>query len=998
MGRPFSGDAVGAMIELVSRRVSSDQLVGRTLDLAVGLELLRRAVAGRGEGGVTLLLISGEAGVGKSRLLDELLTYARRAGATTARGHCLQHGGEIRPLTAITDVLAELGPVIDEVTMDRHPDLRPLLSRGGAPVPPLVAVSTALARTPARLHDQVRSLLGALASRGPVVVAVEDLHWSDRATGDLLVELAQARGLERVLVIATFRSDELHRRHPLLPLLAALEHAARPERIDLMPLDGPEVTEPASAIRGLPVTADEGEELTRRTGGNPFYLEELLATDGPGDRLPPGVRHVVLARSQDLDPDAVTCLQAASTLATPIDPVVLGAATGFAPDTHRAAVDALCRERFLVEGAGGLRFRHDLVREVFLEELLPGERTELFARAALALERHHPERLGEIARLRLDAAQLPEALVASVRAAEGAWAIGAPAEAGEHYGHALDLWDRVDEPAARAGVSHLQLLRRTAAVADLARDFDLAVELGRRAVDEAAAIGDPFEEGAALLDLSGYLWNATIPGMEEALERGLAVLPREPPSIERARLEIRAAMNAAFRGDPDADAALDRAADMAAGLGERGVEAGARAHIGLRRAGIGDEGALRHLYDGLELASSVDDGAAATVIQVNLSNTLVFLGRFADAAALYDDGVALARRHGFASTRGVVFEGNVLEALEALGRWDEAEAVMEGIRRRLDPETMHRWASAFVGWTQIQINRGHHAEAAPSYRRALEMHETGYYSGELAQLGSALIELAAAGAVEPIAPSTVEAWLDELPAHEAAMGARMVAMAARHLILPTASADHRPLTTRVEGWIDRIQAVVAEFIAVPPVLDAWLDQARTEVAGAGGSPVPDRWAAVVAAWDEVGCPFFAAEARYRRADAVLRAGGGRSATDRVVATELLADGLTVASALGAGPLRADIEDLARRARLRLDGGAASADGDDPRAEPVPFGLTVRELEVLRLVGEGRSNGEIGAGLFISTKTASVHVSNILRKLGAGNRIEAAAIARRHRIV
>jgi DNA-binding NarL/FixJ family response regulator len=187
-----------------------------------------------------------------------------------------------------------------------------------------------------------------------------------------------------------------------------------------------------------------------------------------------------------------------------------------------------------------------------------------------------------------------------------------------------------------------------------------------------------------------------------------------------------------------------------------------------------------------------------------------------------------------------------------------------------------------------------------------------------------------------------------------------------------------------------------EYFQAPPVLTAWLDQAGAEVAEAAGHAVHDRWAALAAAWDELECPFFAAEARYRQADALLRAGGGRSAGDRVEATRLLEAARRTAGELRAEPLCREIADLSRRARLRLDDDKPVS--SPAPTEPSPFGLSDRELDVLRLVNEGRSNGEIGTELFISTKTASVHVSNILRKLGASNRIEAAAIARRHQLL
>jgi len=980
------------MMDSVARRASSGRLVGRLDELSVGEAAVRTVLDGESSRSAQVLLIAGDAGIGKSRLLDELLDRARKAGAVTACGRCLEHGGEIRPLNAVVEILSELGPVAWSPSATPNPSTASTVDNSNPEAGP--------AGAQARLFDRMRSALRALSAGGAVVVGVEDLHWSDRTTRVLLAELARVPGLARVLFVATFRSDELHRRHPLLPLLADLEQAARPERIDLAPLDEREVVELADAILEVRIDQERGAELHRRSGGNPFYVEELLAGGAAGadtDRLPAGVRHVILARTQSLDPDAVACLQAASTLAAPIDPLVLRAAARLEVERFRPALDTVCGEGFLIEEGSGFSFRHELVREVFIDELLPGERAGLFARAARALEEHRPERLGEIARLHHKAAQLTEAFAFSVQAAEAASSIGASAEAREHYGRALDLWDRVGDAGELAGVSRVRLLRRAAEVADLARDFDLAVELARRAIDEAADAGDRFEEGAANFDLSGYLWNASLPGMQVAIERALELLPREPPTVERTRAELRSVMNDIFAGNNvGADEALEDVVAMAAELGERGLGAVARAHVDYRQARLGDENVLRRFSDELSTARSIDDGWAATVIAVNLTDTLIDLGRYQEAADLHPESSALAERHGFDATAGILLDGNVLMALEPLGRWDEAEALMSDIRRRLTADTIHRWASAFLGWTQIQINRGNHAEVVVGYRRSQEMSETGYYTGDSLPIGSGLVELAAIGAIDPIGIDTVGSWLDEVQVGGSLPRARLVAGAARHLIPPPSTDEHVVAVDTVQGWIDRLQSAVDGYVTDSPVVETWLEQARTEVIEATGQPAPERWAAQVTAWDEVGCPFFAAEARYRHADALLRAGGGRSAADRTEAVRLLAEARRIAHHLGAVPLSRNVDDLARRARLRLDVGAVET---TPTAdEPTPFGLTDRELQVLRLVNEGHSNREIGDALFISIKTASVHVSNILRKLGAANRIEAAAIGRRHRIL
>jgi DNA-binding CsgD family transcriptional regulator/tetratricopeptide (TPR) repeat protein len=977
------------MIEAMNRRVSSDRIVGRDEEVRTGRlaidSLLARDPAHR----VPLLLVAGEAGIGKSRLLDELLDDARARAVHAVCGRCLEHGGEIRPLSAISEIVAELVPVAAELGVAIHPELTPLVdvSRDAEP--------TALSRWPARLDGLLQSLLRDVSARQPVVVAIEDLHWADQTTRALLNSLLRARGLDDVLMIGTYRSDELHRRHPLLQFLAEIERTVRCERIDLAPLPDSVISELATAILGEQPSEPAGRDLSRRSGGNPFYVEEILAAGIAGDRLPEGVRHVVLARSQALGTDAVRCVQAASTLATPVDPLVLRATTELEPANHQAAIDELCRERFLVEDPEGFRFRHDLVREVFLDELLPGERTALFARAAAALERHQPRRLGEIARLHTAGAQLGEALRASMSAASAAEAIGAMAEASESYGRALDIWHRVDRPAELASCSHLELLRRAARAADLSRDFDSAVELGRIAA-AAAANGDPIVEGATLFELAQYTWNASAPGLDEVIDRALQVLPPDPPSVERARMEIRRANRLRLRDEnEEAAVLLRRAAGTARALGDRGVEADARSTLGYDRAVFGDEAALAEVYEALALATDADAGEVATKIIVNLTNALVFMGRYEEAAQLGIDGVSTAERYGLMALHGILLQGNGLEALEPLGRWDEAQTIVEDIVRRHGGDSVHRWASALVGWGQIEIHRGGYDRAAPLYQRGFELRSSGYYSGDLGQLGGGLIELAAAGAVPPVTLDLVDSWFETIPANEALWAARLAAVAAKHLVPPPTSVDHRPAADTVEGWIDHVRRLADEYQGVPPVLDVWVEQARAELGAARGDRSPEAWSRLASAWDELGCPYFAAQARYRQADAALTAGGGRAAEERAVAAALLGVALRTAERLRAEPLRHDVLDLATRARLRLED-ALHVKAPEP-SDPLPFGLTTRELEVLRLMIEGRSNGEIGAQLFVSRKTASVHVSNILRKLGATNRIEAAAIARRHQV-
>ena len=342
------------------------------------------------------------------------------------------------------------------------------------------------------LHD--------VADRRPLVIAVEDVHWADRTTRDLLVTLLRSRGSTACCSsarIAATSSTVVIRCCRCWPRSSARR---RYERIDLVPLDDDEVAELAAAITGEATADAIGRELASRCGGNPFYAEEILAAGPARGRLPEGVRHVVLARSQTLETDALKCIESASTLAAPVDSVVLRSTTELDRDCYRAAIDALCRERFLVEDRSGFGFRHDLVREVFLDELLPGERVELFALRRPAGLVGTSSAVAARGRSPACVSPPPNSTWRCGRRWRRRWRPSRseplPRRVSATTVHS-DIWPRVDEPETLAACSHFESLRRSARAADLSRDFDQAMELGRLAAAEAAD-GDPVVEGAVL--------------------------------------------------------------------------------------------------------------------------------------------------------------------------------------------------------------------------------------------------------------------------------------------------------------------------------------------------------------------------------------------------------------------------------------------------------------------------------------------------------------------
>jgi DNA-binding CsgD family transcriptional regulator len=293
------------------------------------------------------------------------------------------------------------------------------------------------------------------------------------------------------------------------------------------------------------------------------------------------------------------------------------------------------------------------------------------------------------------------------------------------------------------------------------------------------------------------------------------------------------------------------------------------------------------------------------------------------------------------------------------------------------------------------VKRGQTDGARPILEHDLEAELGGYYCGNAALIISGLLEI---GLIEgQLRPerALVETGIDVLSAKQdqrllevmtlALRGVADAARAARHLGNEVAIAEARDLA---DSWIGHVEQQLAERSekTVAPDFDVLVAQCRAEHARAHNRDDPERWAAVVAGWELLGHPWPTAYSKWRQAEAVLLA-RSRQAEGRSLARRLLRGAHTVANRLGAKPLISDIEDLATRARIDLVSEDLAADSEP---EPVaPFDLTPRELKVLELVAEGYSNGK---ELFISTKTASVHVSNILRKLGASNRIEAAAIA------
>jgi predicted ATPase len=368
--------------------VTASRLVGRTAELSE----LEAALADAASGRPSLAFVAGESGVGKTRLLTELERRARAEGARVIGGDCVELGeGELpyAPLVAALRPLAREGdPVLDHLPPPARAELATLLPELGAAAP--ARAEDEGGGPQGRLFEALLGLLERLGQDAPLVLSIEDIHWADRSTRAFLAFLARSVCDERVLTVATYRSDELHRRHPLRPLLAELERAQRARRIEVCRLDRDELAALLEDILGAAPDADLVERMWRRSEGNPLFTEELLAAglDGRGT-LPPTLRDALMVRIEALGERAEETLRLLAA-ARRADHELLADAGGLDARALRDALrEAVAHHIVAVDEEGRYAFRHALLREVVHDDLLPGERVELHLALARALEPTH---------------------------------------------------------------------------------------------------------------------------------------------------------------------------------------------------------------------------------------------------------------------------------------------------------------------------------------------------------------------------------------------------------------------------------------------------------------------------------------------------------------------------------------------------------------------------------------------------------------------------------
>ena len=950
---------------------------------------MRQAAAGHGG----TVLVAGDAGIGKTRLVAELGARARAAGAQMLVGRCIDLIGAevpylpvaeaIRPLTAREDVRELLGSarelhwlLPEMVLAEEHPRL------GGGPP-----------RSQLGLLGELLALLATAAAAESVVLVLEDLHWADRSTLDLIAFLAHNLSEQRVLLVGTYRDDELPAEHRLRRLVTGLLRAGVATRLELGPLGREELETLLSTRGGGPLSPALTEAIVTRSEGNPLFAEELLAAAGQGGAgLPLVLRDLLLLRVAKLDRETQGVLRAAAAAGRDVPYPLLRAVADVPEGELRQALRGAVDHGVLVgdQAAGSFRFRHALLAEAIYVTLLPGEREELHARLAAELMRSPQPVAAELAQHWAAAGRAPEALVASVAAGREAEAVSGLAEALQHLERALELWDLVPGAAELAGLDLAALLEWTAQVADQTGAGPRAIELIRRAitlVDEPVRAALLHESLGRFLVASGS-YEAALAAFRTAVD----LVPAEPVTPERAHV-LAAFGNALMLGwrHDESREVCEQALELARQVGARRSEFRALGVLGVDLAYLGrTEEGLGCLWEALHLA---EDGGSPQDLgraYIFLTDVLTMLGRPRESVQVAATGIALARKHGTEHGGDITLVVNLIEALTNIGEWEEADRVGTAAIRAGGSQ----WPDQrLVARAALDIGRGDYDRASADLQAALAtVHDD---KRGRAAFDITRVELALWERRWDDAEDAVGEGLRRLPAQEAALlRPRLCAQGLRAqaelAALARARRDRDALTDRLQRALQLLSTAreaAIEAAAVTPTAAAWRAVAEAEHDRAQAHPNPSSWDDAAAAWEALQQPPIVAYCRWRQAEALVAAGA--PAAD---AAHPARAALTVARRLGARPLQEEIQRLAQRARLDLAPPGHATDQGSGLAELL--GLTPREAEVLGLVARGYTNRQIAAALVISAKTASVHVSHILGKLDARNRVEAAAIAHR----
>ncbi|QIK62848.1 AAA family ATPase [Leucobacter viscericola] len=954
-------------------------MVGRDAELAHLRDRFRGVL--RGQGAATL--ITGEAGIGKSRLVRDLADAARDE-ADVLIGRCIDLKQAATPYGPLLEVLRTLvtargadslleSPALDHSSRSAFLLLLPELvdaetPDGASGSPPFPSEDHS---GPERLREAITTVLRIAAKTRPLILVIEDLHWADEGTLAVLTTLLQSITETRILAVLTMKNDG-RRSNPARRFAAESERTRVLEQLPLARLGDEEVRAMVNGLMQHPLAPQTFSQLLERSEGVPFFVEELV--ENAAAPLTDSLRDVLLARYDRLGREAASLVRAMSTSQSPLPHATLVRLVSLPEEELESALrETIDAGVIAVNESDNYVFRHALLREAVQGELLPGERTRLNRALAEILQQiadsdTKTAPLSELA-YHWDQAKDPEksfiAAFAAMRQAESKYAYAAAVRFGEHV---LENWDESLAAAEEAGINRLKFLERFASILRNAGQTERGLTVVDLALDEVEGLNDPVAKASLLQQKAYYLSHLGRPGREPLILQALAALDSDPRfEIDLGVVRLKAKLLSLLTSTlmhlgklTEAVAAATEAARYAEQCADKALLSITYSVRGSCLAGLGQvETGLTDLLRARPLAVN---GSSLMKFHTNYSDLLNILGRYHEAVEVAEEGLVVSRRYGVERSTGAILMQNLVEPLLELG---EIERVEQLLQLGIDSHAVRiQQVYTLVSRVRALCWRGRAEEAEELYRDWAEpLHQTAELERQVwyAQL---LMEV------------TLATTRDDFEQ------ARLVILRMLQDERPQSGNQRRLLLEG--GWIAaecRSRGHEVSTFA-SRVLSRWESQPQemqdpycSSVLRGLLNPSADLLDAALSASNAESVPRIFQVIVRIELSRLLLASGERT---RAAAVALEAQDLCIELAH---------ETLGQHVKKLVQGigtgRTTSADGSPDSL------LTPREQQVLDLVAEGLSNRQIGERLFISAKTVSVHVSAVLRKLGVSSRTQAA---------
>lgn len=934
-----------------------------------------------------MTLLSGEAGIGKTSLSLEALAQLEENGWSTHVGYCIEFVDSAIPfgpiISILRSVLLDNLDQVDELIGHRREDLAGLL-------PELTdadqAGPTSLVGDVDRLFDAITFCLASAAKRRPLALLVEDIHWADAATRDLITSLVRNLGPARILLVVTERSGALTRRHPLRTWLA--EHR-RMHNVHYLALEGlteDDVAQHAESVLQEPADPSLVAELLARTGGNPYYCHELLVARRDGNQaLPSSLADFLTSRLERLADDERDVLRALAVAAEPVSHRML---TAMMPDRP---VGELVRSLFdaaiLVLDGSDYAFDHALLREAILRDLLPFEQEELHRRVAEAItaDPQRGDSLSDLVSLAMHwagANDTDRSLAAAVAASRAAASVAAYESAADLALQAFTSWPNASAPEEATGLTRDQLLLQAVAwLASCYRGDEAIAHINEALAGWAGQL--PAARRALLIaKMAPIYWDlGNPPEAHRVIDEARRIVPDEV-SPEVAQVHHRMAKQAVSDGQIEpARESAERVIAIASVVGPKVELVEAMATMALATGVTGD------LAGGLELAAESRELALEAGLVSQVANTyrtemliIVFqAGRTEECLEASRRGLAYAEQHCGPRWRADFRLDLCLSYVEA-GRLKEAEPHLEillasefdDLRRLtvLQAAGLHAMARDSLDEASDFLTSA--TEIASRYQSA---QETGAQMRLLAELARRQGRLLDAGKL-------IDDALEFQLAEDNLTYTRESIVEKLRIVTESITLGQ----AGVDKQLTEARALVADFEGSGPANVALRALMDLQLDSIDGTIDPEQANATVKALCDIGYLVEAAEASLLS----LAHSASDSGVERAELESAFIEVHDLATTHGMASVRKRLVALARTVKISLSDDAESLAPMRAVVPDYPHFLTKREVEVMAVLAEGLTNKGIGERLFVSPRTVSTHISNVLAKLGVATRGEAAA--------